>query len=634
MSEEDNNLEKKSNNTEFEIIKILKKYLKVIAPKDNTCIGSEFGNHIKFDHYEMQINVKSILENKDNVVKSILMIFNSRQDEKALSKYEIEKKDSYIHSISNKNRLSVFLGLNGKTIDAKQVDERLKVFHGKLIKTIKNLDEIINNEILKLDEKTTKETPDPENEPDTVLHGLDIFFDKIYEKTDLLKIGGLENQIPRAIYEILYCCRLHNDLSLQIPLINGTALDVCEWIKSNDPEIVSKKSKIEKYKEIINKLVNNIPEITNNKNNKISKYFILDQFFNLIHKVKEGDPSEEKAEDKKAVNEQEINELYQSALKYKNQFNTKGYYENLLKEFKEHLKHHKNIIYYGSPGTGKTYISELCCKLLASGEKIDNNFKPNEFIKKEINNVELVQFHPSYTYEDFIEGIKPGIKNDKVVFEYKKGHFREFVDKVVEKNNDEKYFFIIDEINRANLSAVFGEILYALEKRGQPITTQYSHLIKNNNKKFVIPDNVYVIGTMNDIDRSIDAFDLALRRRFMWVGLDFDELVLKKLLFDDKFPVSNIEGYNENCKNLNKFLNQDLGLGKSFELGHAYYMRICDFLKTNSKKKELINDDELNRLKTQLFDHHLLPLISEYLRSKYEESYIKDKIEKCKKVFI
>ena len=205
----------------------------------------------------------------------------------------------------------------------------------------------------------------------------------------------------------------------------------------------------------------------------------------------------------------------------------------------------KQIILTGAPGTGKTYIA----KNVAKKEGTYLTWKNG--VNGEYPKYEFVQFHPSYDYTDFVEGLRPvEDENGEIKFQKVDGIFKKFCREVVNaKNKEGKYFFIIDEINRADLSKVFGELMYCLEsdKRGadNKIQTQYANLptynpktkskyepdTKDKNKSdtnedkynldvfadgFYIPENVYIIGTMNDIDRSVESMDFALRRRFIW----------------------------------------------------------------------------------------------------------------------
>ena len=155
------------------------------------------------------------------------------------------------------------------------------------------------------------------------------------------------------------------------------------------------------------------------------------------------------------------------------------------------LEHKKNIILQGAPGVGKTFTAKKLAYSII-GEK--NN-----------SQVEFVQFHQNYSYEDFIMGYKPTENN----FELRHGIFYNFCKKA-EQNPDKKFFFIIDEINRGNLSKIFGELLMLIENnhRGEQIKLAYA------NENFSVPENLYIIGMMNTADRSLAIIDYALRRRF------------------------------------------------------------------------------------------------------------------------
>lgn len=323
-----------------------------------------------------------------------------------------------------------------------------------------------------------------------------------------------------------------------------------------------------------------------------------------------------------------------------------------------------NVIFYGAPGTGKTYLVKNMIDLVCQGNT---------------SRYEWVQFHPSYTYEDFIEGIKPtGItENGSVKLELVNGIFKELC--IRAKNDPEhKYYFIADEINRANLSAVFGEVLSCIEpsyrdtnENHNLIKTQYSTIetkiineqletAKDDNKKeqikkkvyfydentketkFGIPSNVYFIGMMNDVDKSIDSFDLALRRRFKWIRKDCDYEVIEDYLSQIEFEKDNntfskfdditIRDYKESIKDLNNYISETLGLGTSYEFGHSFFMNniknIC-----NKKKKSERNTINIKD-KNELFEKYLKPTLTEYLRSICEsEKDLEDKLKKAKEIF-
>lgn len=301
----------------------------------------------------------------------------------------------------------------------------------------------------------------------------------------------------------------------------------------------------------------------------------------------------------------------------------------------------KNMILHGAPGTGKTYMTEETIK---SRKLIEQN-----------SEYELVQFHPSYGYEDFIEGIKPiGLKNGQMEFALKNGVFKDmcidaFEELTKNPTNPKKFYFVADEINRAELSRVFGELLLCLEddKRLRIVDkkvvgtkvklpnsalwgTEHVVCFVNNEDKlldkstsidkkewyFGVPENVYFIGTMNDIDRSVDSFDMALRRRFVWKHYRCDYDVI-----EDKFSKeSKIEEYINICKSLNQHITSERGfnLSDSYELGQSYFM-----------KPKQLNQKELDRV----WIEHIAPILKEYLRAEYSEKEIDTHLENAKETY-
>ncbi len=209
----------------------------------------------------------------------------------------------------------------------------------------------------------------------------------------------------------------------------------------------------------------------------------------------------------------------------------------------------KNLILQGPPGVGKTFVAKRLAYSIIG--------------EKDTERVTMIQFHQSYSYEDFILGYRP--KEDG--FELKTGPFYEFCKKASNDPNRE-YFFIIDEINRGNISKILGELLMLIEKdkRGEEIKLLYT------DELFTVPENLYIIGTMNTADRSIAIIDYALRRRFSF----FD---LKPAFESDKFETDVIEK-NSNpkfkalintIKDLNKEISRDDSLGEGFQIGHSYF---------------------------------------------------------------
>ena len=176
----------------------------------------------------------------------------------------------------------------------------------------------------------------------------------------------------------------------------------------------------------------------------------------------------------------------------------------------------KQVIFQGPPGTGKTYVAQKLARHLAGAEE----------------RVTLVQFHPSYAYEDFVRGFRPTVKGGHTGFELRDGPLLR-ASKLAREDSDAKNFLIIDEINRGQIAKVFGELYFLLEYRDHEMSLQYS------DELFSLPENLYIIGTMNTADRSIALVDLALRRRFYFVEFHPDDEPVKGVLhrwLEEKTP--------------------------------------------------------------------------------------------------
>ncbi len=397
--------------------------------------------------------------------------------------------------------------------------------------------------------------------------------------------------------------------------------------------------------------------------------------------------------------------------------------------YSDKLIESKNIIFRGAPGTGKTYLAkEIATDIISDGYFDDYSLLTDE--QKE--QVEFVQFHPSYDYSDFVEGLRPKTNADgSMGFELQDGIFKRFVERarknyenskksqdVVEKelmaqesiadffdsvkfgadtfetvtkneftiisadeehieieipgnatvnklrlNTDElrrmlesdvsftkvrdvtaffgkkfatqaysydfalykkihkksapksrqgiapeklkKYIFIIDEINRGEISKIFGELFFALDPgyRGPAgeVSTQYSNLHTDPNRKFYIPENLYIIGTMNDIDKSVDSFDFAMRRRFRFIEIKADErLEMLASLEDDELEAEAIRRMTA----LNQEIAKTEELNENYQIGGSYFLKL----------KDLTFD--------QLWTDYLCPLLQEYIRGMYDEAAI------------
>lgn len=215
------------------------------------------------------------------------------------------------------------------------------------------------------------------------------------------------------------------------------------------------------------------------------------------------------------------------------------------------LERKKNLIFCGAPGVGKTFAAKRLAYSMMG--------------RQDDSHIQMIQFHQSYSYEDFVQGYKPTTNG----FELKNGCFYEFC-KIAEANPSGKYFFIIDEINRGNLSKIFGELLMLIEDshRGEQIKLTYS------GEPFSVPKNLYIIGMMNTADRSLAMIDYALRRRFAFYTMEpaFDNDTFKKYQVSLNWPLLNKT--IDTIKNLNEEIANDPSLKKGFCIGHSYF---CNF---------------------------------------------------------
>ena len=246
---------------------------------------------------------------------------------------------------------------------------------------------------------------------------------------------------------------------------------------------------------------------------------------------------------------------------------------NSLRDIERLLDDKRQVIFQGPPGTGKTYVARELAACFAGSKK----------------RVTLVQFHPSYAYEDFVQGFRPILKSRQPGFDLRSGPLLEAAERA-RKEPASKHFLVIDEINRGNVAKVFGELYFLLEYRNEEMRLQYS----DSDERFALPDNLYIIGTMNTADRSIALVDLALRRRFHFVEFHPDKPPVKGLL--KRWLKKNADEM-EWVADVVDSANEKLG-DRQVAIGPSYFM----------KQDSL--DESTVRL---IWEHSVLPYIEEHL---------------------
>lgn len=280
----------------------------------------------------------------------------------------------------------------------------------------------------------------------------------------------------------------------------------------------------------------------------------------------------------------------------------------------------KNLILYGPPGTGKTYNSAIYAVAICDGKSVDKltdydavMTRYNEL--KKAGRISFTTFHQSYGYEEFIEGIKPIIDENKqdIGYTIEPGVFKEFCDNAksitrtstgiestVIEEDTEPYVFIIDEINRGNISKIFGELITLIESTKRAgMSEEASAILPYSGDEFSVPSNVYILGTMNTADRSIALMDTALRRRFQFVEMMPDSDVLRKIHADkveDLDVAAMLDKINERIEYL---------YDREHTIGHAFFTDLKD-------------DATLEKLQS-IFEKSVIPLLQEYFYEDYQK---------------
>ena len=291
-----------------------------------------------------------------------------------------------------------------------------------------------------------------------------------------------------------------------------------------------------------------------------------------------------------------LEKLYDHTNEIDNTYNKYDFFEDVfLSEEKiddiiNILERKKNIILQGVPGVGKTFCAKKIMYALMN--------------EKDSSRIEMVQFHQSYSYEDFIQGYRP---NDEGKFEIKNGIFYRLVSEAreeyetakIENRDPKKYCMIIDEINRGNLSKIFGELMMLIEADKRSANWEIN--LTYSDEPFYIPENLYIIGTMNTADRSLAMVDYALRRRFAFIRLEpaFNNDKLRKYLIEvEKLSSGIVDNIINKFIKLNEYIKDTLS--KDFVIGHSYFIdQQLDIDNFEDKYNEIIN-------------YEIKPLLEEY----------------------
>ena len=339
------------------------------------------------------------------------------------------------------------------------------------------------------------------------------------------------------------------------------------------------------YKNKVTLLNNIISEIKNRKFYKHPLESNMGMFYNILIVNLSPNPrkftSDSEQNKENNITENDIYKIEENNLKNYNFVS-----EEEINKIIKLLEYKKNIILEGTPGVGKTFIANMVAKKMVNGKD---------------DNIQLIQFHQSYSYEDFIEGLRPA-KDGSSRFEPYPGILKRLCEKIINNNSwEEKFVIIIDEINRGNISKIFGETFMLIEadkREKNKVTLPYS------GEDFTIPDNIYFIGTRNTIDKSITLFDIALRRRFANYEL--------QPCFNDKHKdvMNNIDNYLKhiNSKKLNLLWsklktinNQKDDVFDGLLIGHSYLCGLDKYPK-----------EEVDEKLDFILNYELIPLIKEY----------------------
>lgn len=297
----------------------------------------------------------------------------------------------------------------------------------------------------------------------------------------------------------------------------------------------------------------------------------------------------------------------------------------LVESYKQEVIDNKNLILSGAPGTGKSYLAKLIAASIIGCDK-DELIGSKQF--------QFVQFHPSYDYTDFVEGLRPYQKegSNDIGFKLEPGIFYSFCQDAL-KDKENNYVFVIDEINRGEISKIFGELFFSVEPsyRGPKgnVTTQFANLHKEENEfdktigngkngNFFVPENIFIIATMNGIDRSVENLDFAFRRRFPTEYIKWDD-TLDSIL--ETLTISFKEEAKTALTRLNQAITEEEELGEDYTIGGAYLLHLKDTCDANSSLEAFWNS-------------YLGTIINEYLKGLLSQKELKEMVTSLKNEFL